>query len=133
MRHLFVILGLLALLSGAARADGAAMRSVISAQTEAFLADDVTTAFSHASPGIKDMFDTPENFGRMVRQGYPMVWRPAELRFLATETVAGQLWQGVLIRDHAGRLHVLDYQMIEGPDGWKINAVRLRKPPAGAV
>ena len=53
-----------------------AIESTIQNQFDAFLKDDVGTAFSFASPNIKGLFGTPENFGPMVRNGYPMVWRP---------------------------------------------------------
>ena len=69
----------------------------------------------------------------MVRNGYPMVWRPGEVRFLALRDIDGALWQKVMIRDQAGELHMLDYQMIEGPEGWQINGVQiLRRPDVGA-
>ena len=65
----------------------------------------------------------------MVRNGYPMVWRPAELRFLELREVAGNLWQRVMITDSAGRLHFLDYQMVQFENNWKINAVQVVQPP----
>ena len=114
-----------------AKADEAAIKSVISSQIEAFQADDFDTAFTFASPMIQGIFGTPENFGTMVRQGYPMVWRPADVQFLGTEMVAGKLWMNVMIRDASGRLHVLGYQMITGENGWKINAVQVQKVPEG--
>jgi hypothetical protein len=108
-----------------------AIESVIAAQIEAFLADDFDTAFSYASPMIQGMFQTPENFGVMVREGYPMVWRPSDVEFLSLETRQGALWQDVLVRDAGGALHILEYQMVEGDEGWRINAVRVRKPGDG--
>jgi len=136
MRHgiLAVVLAVLmaALMALPTRADEA-IESVISAQIEAFLEDDFETAFTFASPAIRNVFETPERFGRMVRQGYPMVWRPAEVTFLSLERRGPELWQNVLIRDAEGALHVLEYLMVPGGDGWLINAVRVRKAPAGAA
>lgn len=114
-----------------AKADGTAIENVISNQIKALRADDFATAFTFASPMIQGIFGTPENFGTMVRQGYPMVWRPADVQFLELEDIDGALWQSVLIKDQAGRLHVLEYQMVKGETGWKINAVRFREEPAG--
>lgn len=112
---------------------GAEIRSVISQQIDAFRADDFGAAFDFASPNIRGMFGTPEVFGRMVREGYPMVWRPADVRFSGLRVQDGRQVQGVVVTDAAGRLHVLDYEMIEGDDGWRINGVRLRDPgDAGA-
>lgn len=102
-----------------------AIEGTIQSQFDAFLKNDVTTAFSFASPGIKGMFGTPENFGRMVQNGYPMVWRPAEVQYLELREVAGNLWQRVMVTDQSGRTHLLDYQMVQTPEGWQINAVQL--------
>ena len=130
MRHLIAAVLAVLVLAGPARAEEG-IEKVISAQIEAFLADDFETAFTFASPTIQGIFKTPDNFGRMVREGYPMVWRPADVTFMQSEVMGGQLWQPILVRDAQGALHVLDYQMVETGAGWKINAVRLRKAPPG--
>ena len=98
-------------------------------QIEAFKADDFATAFTFASPSIKSIFMSPENFGAMVKQGYPMVHRPGSVRMLEQREVAGRLWQKVMITDQAGKTHILDYQMVEGPEGWQINGVQLLPEP----
>ena len=132
MRQFLLSLCSVVLFCTPARADDAAVRSVISSQIEAFEADDFAEAFTFASPTIRQIFETPENFGTMVRQGYPMVWRPAEVKFLSLDMIDGQLWQSVLIRDQNGGLHILEYQMIELENGWKINAVRMREKAGSA-
>ena len=109
----------------AAQAQEEPIQSTIESQIDAFLADDFATAFTFASPNIKTIFGTPDNFGRMVAQGYPMVHRPSSVRMGEWREVAGALWQRVFVTDAEGRGHVLDYQMIETPEGWKINAVQL--------
>jgi hypothetical protein len=109
------------------------IENTISSQIEAFRSDDFDMAFTFASPNIQGMFGTPERFGAMVRNGYPMVWRPGEFRFLELREIAGNLWQKVFIRDAAGTIHILDYQMIEGDGGWRINGVQvLRASGVGA-
>lgn len=108
-----------------------ALQSTILNQFEAFKADDFVTAFGFASPVIKGIFGTPENFGAMVRQGYPMVYRPAEVRMLDQRQVGDTTIQRVLVTDAQGRSHVLDYQMVETPDGWQINGVTL--VPSGGI
>ena len=113
----------------AAAQDTTGPKKVISDQIAAFLADDVGTAFSYASPGIQRLFETPENFGRMVEEGYPMVWRPAEVLFLDQRQEGGALVQRVMITDMAGTVHVLDYQMIETGDGWEIGGVQILQAP----
>ncbi|TFL19982.1 DUF4864 domain-containing protein [Jannaschia formosa] len=106
-----------------------AFEGVIGRQIEAFRADDFATAFTFASPGIQGMFRTPENFGRMVRQGYPMVWRPESVEFLSARPEGPGWRQEVLVRDGDGRLHKLAYTMVETAEGWKIAGVQLLRAP----
>lgn len=109
------------------------IEATIQGQIDAFLADDFATAFTFASPNIKMLFGSSERFGQMVRNGYPMVWRPGEVRFLELRDINGALWQKVMIRDQAGEIHLLDYQMILEGEGWQINGVQLlRAPDVGA-
>ena len=106
------------------------IEATIQGQITAFLAEDVTTAFGFAAPNIKGFFGTAENFGAMVRQGYPMVWNPSAVRMLDLRNEQGNLMQRVMVTDQAGRTHLLDYQMLETPEGWQINGVQLL-PEAG--
>lgn len=134
--HLFKILAaILVLVTGSAIAQDRdpAIPDVIQSQIDAFLQDDFATAFAFASPGIKRFFGNSERFGQMVRQGYPMVWRPGEVQYLEQEPRGGAVHQKVLITDRDGVRHVLDYQMIPTPEGWQINGVQLlRAPDVGA-
>ena len=120
-----------AALPGAAQDDP--VSGVIQKQIEAFLADDFETAFGFASPSIKSIFGTPENFGTMVRNGYPMVHRPGRVTYLDRRPGEGATYQDVEIVDRDGRAHYLEYEMVETPYGWQINGVRFIAPPrAGA-
>jgi len=106
------------------------IQKTITDQIDALRAEDFARAFSFASPTIKALFLTPENFGAMVQNGYPMVADPSAVRMLGLRDVAGGLWQRVMVTDREGRTFMLDYQMVEAPDGWQINAVHLL-PEAG--
>lgn len=108
-----------------ALAQDAPIRETIQKQLDAFQSDDVVRAFDFASPTIKGIFGSPENFGAMVQQGYPMVWRHRAVQMLELREVAGNLWQRVMITDAAGKTYLLDYMMIETAEGWQINAVQL--------
>jgi hypothetical protein len=105
------------------------IQATIQNQIDAFQADDFARAFEFASPNIKGIFGTAENFGAMVREGYPMVYRPSDVEMLELRDVAGNLWQRVRIVDQAGRAHLLDYMMVETPEGWQINAVQMLPAP----
>ncbi|HKL06922.1 MAG TPA: DUF4864 domain-containing protein [Roseovarius sp.] len=130
---LIPVVAVIAVLAAPLRANEAAIRSVIEDQIEAFLSNDLSEAFTYASPMIQQLFGTPGRFGQMVREGYPMVWRPDEVTFLPMSDANGRSVQPVMLRDGAGALHILDYDMIQTDTGWKIDGVRLRRPPAGAV
>lgn len=128
---LVLLAALVPLQLAAQGADRGGIERTIRGQIDAFLADDFATAFTFASPNIQGIFRTPENFGAMVRNGYPMVWRPSAVRMLELREVAGMLWQKVMVTDADGRTHLLDYQMIPDGDGsgggWRINGVQLLK------
>jgi Domain of unknown function (DUF4864) len=129
MRNSLFVLMVAACLAGPAAAQEEPIQRTIQSQLDAFVKDDFATAFTFASPMIKGMFGTAENFGMMVTQGYPMVHRPSGVKMLELRTVAGNLWQRVMITDVEGRTHLLDYMMVETPDGWQINAVQLLPSP----
>ena len=114
-------------------ADEGAIRGVIDDQITAFRVDDFAGAFQFASPTIQGLFGGPANFERMVRQGYPMVWRPAEVEYLGAESRGGVWRQEVLITDGAGRLHKLRYSMIETDGGWRIDGVEILAAPEVGV
>ena len=127
MKHLVAAIAMALVLGGPVKAQSADIEATIGAQLEAFRADQFDQAFKYASPTIQGLFRTPETFGEMVRNGYPMVWRPGSVRYLDLRDSNGRLVQRVEITDGAGRAHLLEYEMIELETGWKINGVRILK------
>ena len=127
MRRLFVLLILLALPVTAQEAQPPSppIQATIQSQIAAMAADDFAAAFTFAAPNIKGMFGTADRFEMMVRQGYPMVVAPRDVRMLELRSMAGNLWQRVLMVDQAGATHILDYMMVETPEGWQIGAVQI--------
>lgn len=114
--------------AGVSRADAQKIRAVIQAQLAAFAADDATRAFSYAAPGIRQMFGTPERFLEMVREAYPVVYRPASVGFLAPAANGGSVFQAVEMADTAGTLWVAVYQMQRQRDGrWRIAGCELQR------
>ncbi|GGE49966.1 DUF4864 domain-containing protein [Actibacterium pelagium] len=103
-------------------------QKVIAAQIDAFQDDDFDLAFTFASPTIQSIFLSSEQFGNMVVNGYPMVWRPKAVRYLDTPLTNRPR---LLITDQQGRLHLLEYDMVQGADGWRINGVQI-VPASGA-
>ena len=133
MIRILIVLMLSLHLGGMARAQTDDLQGVIAAQIEAFQRDDFATAFTFASPAIRGVFGTPERFGAMVRRGFPMVWRPADVQYLDQRERDGLTYQKVLIQDAAGTYFTLEYEMLATPDGWQINGVQfLVDPPVAA-
>ena len=109
------------------------IEATIAGQFDAFLAEDVGAAWQFASPNIQRIFRDAQNFGRMVEQGYPMVWAPAQVDFIDLQSFGGILVQRVQVIDQAGNAHYLCYQMIQTEGGWKINGVQILPPPQVAA
>jgi hypothetical protein len=104
-------------------ADAKAARALIEAQLAAFAADDAPRAFSYAAPAIQTMFGTPERFLSMVRDSYPVVYRPASVSFLQPEWVGGKLVQRVQMSDAAGAPWLVVYELERQNDrSWRISA-----------
>ena len=114
----------------AAADDSTAIQKVISDQIAAFQRDDGVEAFSYASPGIRRMFGNADNFMRMVKQGYPSVYRPQSFEFQKVVEIEGRLVQDVLFVGPSGEVEIGSYLMERQPDGtWRINGVVMRKAP----
>ncbi len=125
MRRLYVLFFTLALAAFPALAQDVPIRQTIQSQLDAIAADDYNLAFTFAAPTIQDVFGDAATFEKMVRSGYPMVADHRSVTMLELRTVAGNLWQRVMITDGAGRTHLLDYMMTQTAAGWQIGAVQL--------
>ena len=133
MKMVFLAAAFLVTGAISAQAQDADIRDTITQQFEAFKVDDFAMAFTFASPSLQTLFQTPENFGRMVSQGYPMVWRPAVVEYLELREEAGTYWQKVQITDKDGKLHYLEYRMEQTEAGWRINGVQILDAPGASV
>lgn len=128
----FALAGLLLLLAPMGLARDNAIRAIIQDQLEAFQTNDLDRAFSYASPMIKGMFGNPTRFGQMVRDGYPMVWRPANVHFGGVRELGEGRVQTVFFTDQSGAVFEATYEMIRIDDAWQINGVVIRKADLGA-
>ncbi|MGR3541425.1 MAG: DUF4864 domain-containing protein [Hasllibacter sp.] len=125
------VLGLV--MAGSAALAQETPEATIEAQIEAFQRNDLAAAFEYASPMIRAMFGSPENFGMMVMNGYPMVWRPEELRMLGAETFPGGVVQRIGVVGPDGVYYELDYRMRETGAGWRIEGVTILDPMENSV
>jgi hypothetical protein len=112
-------------------ADAKAIRTVIEAQLDAFARDDADKAFSYAAPPIRTMFGSAANFMRMVKTGYPVVYRPVSVTFLKPEAIDGEVMQAVQMTDDAGQVWVAHYRMLrQKAKPWLINGCQLERSDA---
>jgi hypothetical protein len=105
-----------------------AVQQVIRAQLAAFAADDADKAYSYASPAIRGVFPTAEIFMHMVRNGYPVVYRPASVAFLKPEKDGDEILQPVQMTDAEGRVWIALYTMQRQGNGtWLTNGCRVAR------
>jgi hypothetical protein len=110
--------------------DSTAIRQVIQDQLAAFRRDDAPGAYAFAAPGIQTIFPTPDIFMNMVRQGYPPVYRPAEVEFRTLTRTGDRITQDVYMVGPDGRGVIARYSMERQPDGhWKISGCTLTTAP----
>ena len=131
MIRIIAVLLLLLATTWPVRAQGPDIKSVINQQIAAFQREDLPRAFSFASPMIQRMFGTASRFGAMVERGYPMVWRPASVRYGKLRMIEGRNFQTVFFVDQAGKGFEATYEMIETDEGWRINGVTLKEIDIG--
>jgi hypothetical protein len=112
-------------------ADRAEFQRIITAQINAFRADDGPTAYSFAAPGVRNIFPTPEIFMSMVKRGYSPVYRPQSFNF--TEALidpTGRPAQKMLVVGPDGKTYEALYSMEKQPDGtWRISGCTLLEIP----
>jgi hypothetical protein len=101
-------------------------RSVIRAQIKAFLEDDAETAYSFASPGIREKFPDRLVFFEMVKRSYQNLYRPGNFAFGRSKLVGTEVIQEVLIIGSDGKDWTAIYDLVPQPDGsYKINGVLM--------
>lgn len=107
--------------AGLSEAQRRAIQQVVQSQLDAFGADDATRAFSLASQSIRNMFGTPEQFMAMVRSSYPVVYRPASVRFLKAQPDGTTVLQPVQMSDADGQSWIAIYRLeLQKDKTWRI-------------
>ncbi len=87
------------------------VQAVVQAQLQAFAQDDAVKAFSYAAPNLQQALGSPSSFMAMVRQNYPVVYRPASVAFLKTEGSDDDVVQRVQMIDASGNSWLAVYSL----------------------
>ena len=102
--------------------------NVVKLQLEAFQQDDFETAYSFASPIIKQIFKNADEFKRMIKSGYQAVYRPKSVNFGPVELIDGGAVLIVYLVDPDGNFVTATYKMQKQDSGeWLINGCILNK------
>lgn len=108
--------------------DRSDVTAAISAQLQAFRADDAAAAYTHAAPNITNLFPTAEQFMSMVRRGYAQVYRAGNVTFGPMTAEGTGFRQEVFLTDPEGRNWIASYTLARQPDGsMKITGVQIRE------
>jgi len=99
------------------------VRNTISSQIEAFKENNIKKAYTFAAPNIQAQFPNPDVFGLMVRNGYPVIWRPKNFKFTKFQDLGNKFIQRVLFQSYDGSLETYDYILEKYDDLWKIAGV----------
>ena len=100
-----------------------AVRYTISSQIDAFKDNDVKKAYTFAAPNIQAQFPNPDIFGLMVRNGYPVIWKPKSYKFTTFKNLGNSCIQRVLFQSHNGSIQSYDYILEKNGNLWKIAGV----------
>jgi hypothetical protein len=100
-----------------------AVRYTISSQIDAFKDNDFKKAYTFAAPNIQAQFPNPDIFGLMVRNGYPVIWKPKNYKFTIFKDLGNRCIQRVLFQSYKGSLVSYDYILEKDGNLWKIAGV----------
>jgi hypothetical protein len=69
---------------------------------------------------VREALGTAEAFMAMVREAYPVVYRPASVAFLQPDSKDGRVFQRVQMRDAAGEAWLATWSLQRAGKGWLI-------------
>ncbi|MCU0972970.1 MAG: DUF4864 domain-containing protein [Burkholderiales bacterium] len=143
--RLLAVLAVLAALSSASSATAAktprlgvgewrAIQAVIARQMDAFRLNDGDVAFSLASPSVRQVFESADNFMDMVRTEYGAVYRPRTYRFLKPAMLDGEPLQPVEVIALDGAVSIAVFSLERQPNrSWRISGCHLLESKQFAI
>jgi len=121
------------MLPNIAMAQAGKVQDIIAAQLQAFMSDDFKGAFEFAAPNIQMMFQSPDNFELMVKNGYPMVHRHRSVVFGEYNELPNSSSQVVSLEALDGSVYRLRYYLVETGGEWRIMGVLILSRSATGV
>lgn len=104
-----------------------AIQTVIAKQMDAFRLDNGDVAFSLASPKVRRVFESADNFMEMVRAEYSAVYQPRSYRFLKPSLLDGEPLQAVEVIALDGAVSIAVFSMERQPNrSWRISGCYMR-------
>ena len=102
--------------------DEKAVQAVVQSQLTAFSKDDADKAFSYAAPDLRKTIGSSSAFMAMVKNSYPVVYRPASVAFLKAEGSGDEVLQRVQMLDASGTSYLALYSLQRQKDKtWRIS------------
>ena len=102
--------------------DEKAVQAVVQSQLTAFSKDDADKAFSYAAPDLRKTIGSSSAFMAMVKNSYPVVYRPASVAFLKAEGSGDEVLQRVQMLDASGTSWLAVYSLQRQKDKtWRIS------------
>ena len=102
--------------------DGKAVQTVVQNQLAAFARDDAEKAFSYAAPELRKIIGNSTAFMAMVKNSYPVVYRPASVVFYKPEGLGKDIVQKVQMLDASGASYLAVYNLQRQKDtSWRIS------------
>ena len=102
--------------------DEKAVQTVVQSQLAAFAKDDADKAFSYAAPVLRKTIGSSAAFIAMVKNSYPVVYRPASVAFLKAEGSGDDVVQKVQMLDASGTSYLAVYSLQRQKDKtWRIS------------
>ena len=106
--------------------DGKAVQTVVQSQLAAFAKDDADKAFYYAAPELRKTIGNSTAFMAMVKNSYPVVYRPASVAFLKPEISGDEVIQRVQMLDASGTSWLAVYSLQRQKDKtWRISGCAL--------
>jgi Domain of unknown function (DUF4864) len=75
------------------------IRELVKTQLAAFEKNDAGLAFAHGSDAIRRRFKSAQEFVGLVRDEYPVVYRPHSAEFYRVDEIAGKMFLPVQLAD----------------------------------